>query len=993
MSLFQKSVLKKYLQGIDQEKLTTAWQKFQAHFHNPEIQENIRNAKEEEYQEGFVRDLFVSIFVYTLKPQPNYNFVLEKKTETDATKSDGAMLRGENIIGVLELKDTDTTELGKVEKQAFGYKNKHKHCAYVIISNFEKLRFYIDDATEFIEFNLFTLTRGQFEILYLCLEHQSIQNDIPLKVKQESTAEEESITKKLYADYSDFKKTLFNNIVELNPSFNKLDLFKKTQKLLDRFLFILFAEDRLLLPPNSVREILQQWEQLKELDNYIPLYDRFKKYFGYLNTGYEGKQYEIFAYNGGLFAPDEILDSITVDDEILDDGCKKLSHYDFESEIDVNILGHIFEHSLGEIEEVQAELEGTALDKTKTRRKKDGVFYTPRYITKYIVENTLGQHCNKKKEELKINDEIFAFRKRKDKKREALVEVLDKYRKWLLQLTICDPACGSGAFLNQALEYLISEHRYVDELKATFLGDALVLTDLENEILQNNLFGVDINEEAVEIARLSLWLRTARKGRKLSNLSNNIKCGNSLIENPVLAGEKAFSWKDEFKSVFANNGFDIIIGNPPYVPAEMINESDKRYFEATYQSAVGRLNLYPLFYELSIKLGHQESLIGLITPYTILKNQYYSSCRKYILDHSYIEQIIDFKGVPVFSDAAVDSIIIIMSVLNTSNNNIEIIDSIKDFGNKEFNQRQLSQKSFLEKTDYSFEIVEQKLDISKIMKDCVTVENVIDFNQGIITGDNKRFITAIVNENTKKVITGSDFNRYSLNWNGQYIIYDEEHLHRPRKRAVFEASEKILLRQTASYPICAYDNSMYYTLDTVHCGLSKAVGFDLKYLLCLLNSRLLRYLYESSINEQGKVFAQVKIIYIDPLPIKVISESDQLPFIEIANLMLAKNSELYQQKRHLLKLLRNKYEALVITNKLAEWPDLSFNELLKELTKQKIKLSLPEQAEWMEYFDTEKEKAIQLQQFITKTDKEIDKMVYKLYELTIEEQSVIEGAL
>jgi len=141
MSLFQKSVLKKYLQGSDQEKVRQAWKLFQAHFHNKEIQENIRNAKEEEYQEGFVRDLFVNILGYTLKPQPNYNFVLEKKTETDATKSDGAMLRGENIIGVIELKDTGTTELDKIEKQVFGYKHKHKNCVYVITSNFENSGF------------------------------------------------------------------------------------------------------------------------------------------------------------------------------------------------------------------------------------------------------------------------------------------------------------------------------------------------------------------------------------------------------------------------------------------------------------------------------------------------------------------------------------------------------------------------------------------------------------------------------------------------------------------------------------------------------------------------------------------------------------------------------------------------------------------------------------------------------------------------------------
>src|SRR5690606_22899260 len=124
--------------------------------------------------------------------------------------------------------------------------------------------------------------------------------------------------------------------------------------------------------------------------------------------------------------------------------------------------------------------------------------------------------------------------------------------------------CGSGAFLNQALEFLIAEHRYIDELQAKLFGDSFVLTDIENSILENNLFGVDLNEESVEIAKLSLWLRTAQPNRKLNNLNNNIKCGNSLIDDPAVAGDIAFNWAQEVPTVFAKGGYDVIIGNPPY---------------------------------------------------------------------------------------------------------------------------------------------------------------------------------------------------------------------------------------------------------------------------------------------------------------------------------------------------------------------------------------------------------------------------------------------
>jgi len=547
MPLFQNTVVTRQLKTQNKTLISEKWLAYKAHFFNPAIQENIRNAKEEQYQEGFLRDLFVTIFGYTLNPETNFNLTTELKNAKDSKKADGGIIINGTVVGVIELKGTNTTDLAKVEPQAFGYKNNQQDCVYVITSNFEKLRFYIDNAIEHIEFNLFTLSEEAFQLLYVCIAFENIKNNLPKKLKEESLSQEENITKQLYKDYSLFKRELFQNLTHLNPQFEALELFKKSQKLLDRFLFLFFSEDRNLLPPNSVRLILEQWKKLKDLDAYTPLYDRFKKYFGYLNTGFKGKQYDVFAYNGGLFKPDTILANITIDDELLYTHTLKLSEYDFESEVDVNILGHIFENSLNELDEVKAQLEGQTIDKTTTKRKKDGVFYTPKYITKYIVENTVGKLCTEKKIELDISDETYQHAKQRSRKR---LETLNDYRTWLLQLTICDPACGSGAFLNEALNFLIAEHRYVDELSAKYNNDALMLSDVENSILENNLFGVDLNEESVEIAKLSLWLRTAQPNRKLNSLNHNIKCGNSLIDDPEVAGDKAFKWEEEFPSIF-----------------------------------------------------------------------------------------------------------------------------------------------------------------------------------------------------------------------------------------------------------------------------------------------------------------------------------------------------------------------------------------------------------------------------------------------------------
>ncbi|HAQ39202.1 MAG TPA: restriction endonuclease subunit M, partial [Saprospirales bacterium] len=568
MSLFQKSVEQKYLNELDQELIDQKYLAFQDYFGNPAIQENIRNSKEEQFQEGFLRELFVSILGYTLFPQPDFNLTTELKNIANSKKADGAILKGADAVAVIELKGTDTTDLDKIEAQAFGYKNHNPKCVYVITSNFEKLRFYIQYAVEHLDFDLFRLSREQFALMWLCLSKENLLNGVPLKIKESSLFQEENITKKLYADYSRFRTAMYNNLTKKNPETDKLLLFKKTQKLLDRFLFILFAEDRLLLPPNSISEIVKQWIALKEdMDVYVPLYDRFKKYFGYMNTGYIGKKYEIYAYNGGLFAPDELLDSISIDDEILYEHTLALSNYNYETEVDVNTLGHIFEHSLGEIESVQAEIKGEKIDHQKTKRKKDGIFYTPKYITKYIVEHTVGKLCEEKRTELGIIDEEYA-KGRKNRKKEtlsALDKKLEAYRQWLLSLTILDPACGSGAFLNQALDFLITEHQKIDELRAQLLESSLFFSYITTDILEKNIYGVDINEESVEIAKLSLWLRTAQKGRKLNTLSNNIKCGNSLIDDPEIAGEKAFNWQNEFPEIFANGGFDVVIGNPPYI--------------------------------------------------------------------------------------------------------------------------------------------------------------------------------------------------------------------------------------------------------------------------------------------------------------------------------------------------------------------------------------------------------------------------------------------
>lgn len=380
--MFQKSVIQNYLKNLDLEKVAEAHAFFQGYFGDKARIKNIKLLKEESYQEGFLRELFVQVLGYTINPDTNYNLTTEYKNQTDPKKADGAILQNGSAIGVIELKSTKTKRLESIKDQAFNYKNNQPDCVYVITSNFRKIRLYIDHAIEFIEWDLFDISEDNFRILYLLLNQENICKSLPLKIRQDSKLKEKEISAKFYKDYSSFKNSIFENLTQNNSTHDQLTLYKKSQKLIDRLLFIFFAEDTGLLPPNIISEIIEQFEKLKDLAAYQPLYDRFQLFFNHINTGYKYPKYEIPPYNGGLFAPDELLDNVKIDDQILKENSLKLSLYDFSTDVDVNILGHIFENSLSEIEEIKAELEGKPLDKkNKQAQERRNFLYTKLYHT------------------------------------------------------------------------------------------------------------------------------------------------------------------------------------------------------------------------------------------------------------------------------------------------------------------------------------------------------------------------------------------------------------------------------------------------------------------------------------------------------------------------------------------------------------------------------------------------------------------------------------
>lgn len=984
MSLFQKNVITKYLQAQDKNLLEQKWNDFKAHFHNATIQENIQNSKEEQYQEGFLRDLFVRVFGYTLNPDKDFNLTTELKNIKDSKKADGAIVINEKVKAVIELKGTNTTDLGKIEVQAFGYKNNQKDCTYVITSNFEKLRFYIENTIEFIEFNLFTLTKSDFDLLYLCLAYPNIKEDLAKKIKDESVSQEDVITQKLYKDYSLFKRELYNNLVQLNPQFEPLELFKKSQKLLDRFLFIFFAEDRNLLPTNLIFRINAEWKQLREMRIEVSLYDRYKMYFNDLNTGAKvslpafsqssgisKEEHQIFAYNGGLFAADELLNSLKIDDDLLYKHTEKLSHYDFLSEVDVNILGHIFENSLNEIDEIKAELEGQQIDKSKTKRKKDGVFYTPKYITKYIVENTVGKLCEEKKTELEINDEVYQPAKQRSRKR---LDNLQKYREWLLQITICDPACGSGAFLNQALEFLIAEHLYIDELSAKYNKDAFVLSDIEQSILENNLFGVDLNEESVQIARLSLWLRTARPNRRLNDLSSNIKCGNSLIDDPEIAGDKAFDWEKEFPQIFEKGGFDVIIGNPPYV---VVNKSDD------YKSYEWNSDLYLMFFELVLKKNilKQSGMFGFITPRFFAVNKNCKEFRHFLLNEVELFKLVETSP---FEDANTECLI---SLILNSKPKSNLISVYEDVNKDILLTNEISKKYCLSNENYELQtfLNQSKIKVLKnIETNSLKLSELSLSKRGMEIGK-KDFI-----DNGFKTLVGYDTSRYNIVFDNNYV--DENNSQYLRLKDFFKYDEIILLRRVASDLIATYTEENYCFNKNLYGIKVNDNTFENKFVLSLLNSKLLNFYYKNKFStKKVDLYPEIQSYLFNSLPIKNIPLSSQQPFVEKADLMLSLNKDLQELNGKFQRTIQREFSLEKLSKKLENWYELSYSDFLKELSKLKVVLSLSQKSEWEDYFNQEQQKAQTIKNQIDSTDKEIDQMVYELYGLSEEEIEIVEN--
>jgi type I restriction-modification system DNA methylase subunit len=562
------------------------------------------------------------------------------------------------VLVPFELKGPDTSDLTRAMKgrtestvvQATRYAlNSQGTAKWFLVSNCVEFRLYKfpDSNIKYEQWFIDDLIKpDEYARFILLLSKNNLLGGVTEKLFIDSQQTEKDISDQLYFDYRQLRIDIINGLKKDNNSIRRKAMVRLSQKLLDRMLFIAFAEDRGLLPRSTLHNRI-----FKDPSEGFTVWDVIKRLFADIDKGNAATA--IPAYNGGLFAPDPELENLTVSVDLLKK-FKTLYDYDFDNDIGTPVLGHIFEQSITDLDEIYAtiddeqELQGNAKTTTSTsgKRKQDGIVYTPEFITEYIIEHTLGGYLKQRQANISEEQDSAAY--------------WLAYRGILATTRVLDPACGSGAFLIGAFKYLKSEYdfvnRRINELNSQHAD--LFSLDLDADILNNNLFGVDLNPESIEITQLALWLETAEKGKKLKPLDKNIQQGNSIIHHKH-TDKAAFLWNVQFNKIMQAGGFDVILGNPPYVRQERFS-AIKPYLQEHYQTYHGVADLYTYFFELGLSLLKKGGRLGYISSSTFFRTNSGTPLREFLKVQSNLLRVIDFNDYPVFEGVTTYPAILIM---------------------------------------------------------------------------------------------------------------------------------------------------------------------------------------------------------------------------------------------------------------------------------------------------------------------------------------------
>lgn len=526
---------------------------------------------------------------------------------------------------------------------------------------------------------------------------------------QQQLVRERELEDEFYQDYRAYRERLIELLIENNRDFAGTPgrLVRLAQTILDRSIFVLFCEDmgrRLSFPSRLLTNYLEQFSTAPFYSHDgEEIWTALRQLFQAMDLGGVFQQHTINRFNGGLFARDVELDGLRIPNAAFcaqnqASGVEQLqahprtllylaATYNFGGDLEgkritLYTLGRIFEQSITELEVLEAEADGRPSLTKITKRKRDGVYYTPEWVVRTIVEETLGSRLTDLRREAGLSDdELVTMPSRGSVAYGARLIALDNYKEILHRLTVVDPACGSGAFLIHALEYLLQERRRLALLREQLTGGAELFEQEEQirDILSQNVYGIDINPASVEIARLALWLHTARADRPLCDLNHNVRAGNSLVTSEdldrwdaqlLIGGTEmqrerinAFSWRQAFPEVAEHDGFDCLVGNPPYVKLQNFAkvQPDIAAFLRTatdidggvvYASTqAGNFDLFLPFIEQGIRMLQPDGRMGLIAPSLWLLNEYGAPLRSKIHRGQHLDRWVDFKSHQIFEEA------------------------------------------------------------------------------------------------------------------------------------------------------------------------------------------------------------------------------------------------------------------------------------------------------------------------------------------------------
>lgn len=674
-------------------------------------------------------------------------------------------------------------------RQAIRY-SFNKGVTWAVLTDFESIKVFNAQAVsnylgDKLLFEIkYTEYLDRFDELWL-LSRESIINDLIDREaeKRGKKLQKIPITELLYKDLNECRKLLSHSLGAYNTEVSRDLLDEGVQKLLDRLVFIRVAEDR-KIEPSILIPLLNQWRTSSAK---IRLYESMIHKFRELDE----------IYNSNLFTPhpfEKWEDDGGSLQKVIDILYGKKGYYEYDFSImPADILGSVYENYLGYM--LSKSQKGLTLDKSSEKRKEQGIYYTPTFIVDYIVRSSLKPILDKCKS---VND--------------------------LKKVKVLDPACGSGSFLVKALEVIVEKYK-------EFAYD-----DNENlriQIILENLYGVDLDEQAIEIARLNLLVSALEQRGKLPKLDKNIKNGNSLISGTDkdlikyfgknYRDKKPFTWEEEFPDVFKQGGFDVIVGNPPYVNMYKLQADDVDFFRDKFISASNYFDLFSLFIEKSTVNLKAGGSLGFIVPSLFLKGVKFGSLRNYVnINVSALS--IKEMGDSVFANVSMPTCII--SLTKGENNS---------------------------KTNF----FESKVNIFK-REGMITLGEVSSIKRGLEIGQDK-----IIEQAEIKCISGRNIARYAIKSEG-YISLETYAVFR-KSDEIFKPP-KLLVRETGNSIVAAYDDSGYVTTRSLY-NIKLEDSKWLLYILGILNSKLYKFYFKTYISPDTQIFPKIRIEQLKNIPL------------------------------------------------------------------------------------------------------------------------------